>query len=115
MQGWTYSEPSLDNRDFGSGYPSDPKCKKWLDDALQDRVFGYPDVVRFSWAPVKARLLEDKVARVVFPADLDDEEKEQMQSQKKMSVFLSSGNAENKKRKLSSYFKSRKLQTVTMF
>ena len=35
---------------FGSGYPSDPKTKQWLQDSV-DKVFGYPDFVRFSWKP----------------------------------------------------------------
>ena len=43
------------SRTFGSGYPSDPKCKAWMDD-LHDPVFGYNDFVRFSWAPTKKRL-----------------------------------------------------------
>lgn len=113
MQGWKFSEPGLDNHEFGSGYPSDPKCKQWMDDTLQDPVFGYPDVVRFSWAPVKARLQDENIPKVVFAADLDDEEKDQIQSQKNMSMFL--GKKEHKKRKRSSYFKTRKMQNVATF
>lgn len=119
LQGWKFSEPGItdgDNNkhyDFGSGYPSDPKCKQWLDDTLQDPVFGYTDLVRFSWAPVKTRLAPQQpdrgdnntnnnnkpsssssmVKTVVFAADLDEEEKEQLQSKKKMSMFLQSAAA----------------------
>lgn len=120
---WKFSEPGIEEvcrKDFGSGYPSDPKCKAWLKETLQDKVFGYPDFVRFSWAPIKARLSgedEDatiKVVPVVFAADLDDEEIEQRQSQKGMSAFLGGSNTKNepKKRKRSTYFKTRKLQPV---
>jgi ribonuclease H2 subunit A len=35
--------PSFDNS-YGSGYPSDPRCKDWLETNL-DPVFGYPDFV----------------------------------------------------------------------
>ena len=124
--GWKFSEPGLKEIcgkvDFGSGYPSDPKCKAWLKDTLQDKVFGYSDFVRFSWAPIKSRLKGEEqdvniqVVPVVFAADLDDDEMEQRQSQKGMSSFLGAFKAKNepnKKRKLSTYFKNRKLQAVS--
>lgn len=38
-----------------SGYPGDPATKEWLDCAF-DRVFGWPSVLRFSWATAKDRL-----------------------------------------------------------
>lgn len=144
LEGWKFSEPGLDElyqqNDFGSGYPSDPKCKVWMDQTLQDRVFGYSDFVRFSWAPIKTRLAANAAASssggaesneaatsttavqpatVVFAADLDDEDMEKVQAQKSMAAFLqvpSENNyktmLEGKKRKRSSYFKSRKLQVV---
>ena len=37
-------------KEWGCGYPSDVKTQRWLKDNL-DPVFGWPDVVRFSWAP----------------------------------------------------------------
>ena len=133
METWT----DEDNKplDCGSGYPSDPKCKAWMDSALQDAVFGFPDVVRFSWAPIKARLNNEnhqddgddekkvvgavKPVSVVFAADLDEDEMEQRKSQKGMSAFLAknagnSGGGSNK-RKQSSYFQSRKLRVVSAF
>jgi len=59
---WTESphyEPRRSN-DFGSGYPSDPKCKAWVNDnANLDTPFGFPDFVRFSWGPAKSALKED--------------------------------------------------------
>lgn len=38
--------PTLLDGQTGSGYPSDPTCQKWLQDNV-DRVFGYPDNVRY--------------------------------------------------------------------
>ena len=39
--------------EFGSGYPSDPKCKAWLaSNCNVDVPFGFPDFARFSWGPV---------------------------------------------------------------
>lgn len=125
-RGWKFSEPGLHEvcgQDFGSGYPSDPKCKAWLKETLKDKVFGYSDFVRFSWAPIKSRLkgeadeedVDIKAVPVVFAADLDDDELEQRQSQKGMSAFLGASKSKNepKKRKLSTYFRSRKLQVVS--
>ena len=34
--------------DYGCGYPSDPITKKWLNNNF-DPVFGFPNLVRFSW------------------------------------------------------------------
>jgi len=55
LENWNYSESSDMTHDFGSGYPSDPKCKSWME-KLSDPVFGYPDIMRFSWAPSKQQL-----------------------------------------------------------
>lgn len=43
---------------FGSGYPGDPNTVAYLQRSL-DPVFGWPGVVRFSWATIKT-LLEEK-------------------------------------------------------
>lgn len=34
--------------ELGSGYPSDPKTKEWLA-KYKHRVFGFPNLIRFSW------------------------------------------------------------------
>ena len=65
MRRWRFSE-GLSDDDFGSGYPSgdsylfiyfkividsclDPKTKSWLSKST-DPVFGFPQLVRFSWS-----------------------------------------------------------------
>ena len=45
------SELELDDKDYGSGYPSDPKTKEWLKNNY-DNVFGFGREVRFSWKTV---------------------------------------------------------------
>ena len=34
--------------DLGSGYPSDPETKKWLQNN-KHKIFGFPSLIRFSW------------------------------------------------------------------
>ncbi|KAH9819299.1 ribonuclease H-like domain-containing protein [Melampsora americana] len=46
----------------GSGYPADPNTTAWLKSHF-DKVFGYPQLARFSWATVKT-LLTDRGAQV---------------------------------------------------
>jgi ribonuclease H2 subunit A len=45
----------------GSGYPGDPACKAWLSSTF-DPLFGWPSVVRFSWATAKDKLDASGVA-----------------------------------------------------
>jgi hypothetical protein len=84
------NETSLTNAfvcymEYGRAYPSDTKCKVWMED-LHDPVFGHCDVLRFSWAPTKNKLLEKGVPRT-FKANLDNAD-EVLQQQKGMTAFL---------------------------
>jgi len=56
----------------GSGYPSDPACKAWMADNLHP-VFGWPSVVRFSWANAKDMLKKEAV-EVDFGEEEDDDD-----------------------------------------
>ncbi|KAF8739400.1 hypothetical protein AX14_009772 [Amanita brunnescens Koide BX004] len=64
IEGWIFeetmngSDAEMWSKEVGSGYPSDPKTKAWLGNHL-DRTFGYPKIVRFSWATVKNLLEKD--------------------------------------------------------
>jgi ribonuclease H2 subunit A len=89
VQNWKWSEcPNFvpqNGREFGSGYPSDPKCVEWMKrNCNVDRPFGFPDFVRFSWGPSKKMLGEGPDAAAVvagggerpivkWEADEDDE------------------------------------------
>ncbi|KAJ3361017.1 Ribonuclease H2 subunit A [Allomyces javanicus] len=60
---WQFAETALANvvdRDWGSGYPSDPNTVKWLKRNL-DPVFGWPGIIRFSWSTAENLLKEDVV------------------------------------------------------
>ena len=123
LHGWKLSASVSDtNREFGSGYPSDPKCKAWMGQ-LQDPLFGYCDLVRFSWAPVKDKLAstdrqefgDDAAIPVVFAADIEDDDNDDDQfllgAKQCMSSFLNSGK-KGTKRKRTTFFEARKLRTV---
>jgi len=128
--GWTFAEPSQRDQStaWGSGYPSDPKTVAWLA-ANTDPVFGYGNVVRFSWAPVRT-LLRDS-AEVVAVEWSDDESDDASavanaaaaKGTAKLSSFFSkappAGTAAhtsraNKKQRLGPY-KARKLALVEDF
>jgi len=65
IEGWRFEELDGDGQDsdhlkgfegdFGSGYPSDPKTKAWIENSLE-KTFGFPSVARFSWTTVKVIL-----------------------------------------------------------
>ena len=124
MDNWKFSIPedclpTDRTQDFGSGYPSDPKCKEWIS-TIPDDVFGYCDLVRFSWAPAK-KILAEKTVDVQFRADLDDEEEDAWKQSKAMSQFLVSANNSNNNSvatttlnsKRASFFTKRKLEVVS--
>lgn len=55
----TYKKTDLDNHET---LKIDPKTKSWLK-ANMDPIFGYPNIVRFSWATCKTSL--DESAKTV--------------------------------------------------
>jgi len=122
LTNFQFSEPALAEQTstkFGSGYPSDPACKAWMKEHLSDSIFGFPDVVRFSWAPVKKQLQAEAVSVTFAADDQEDEEENDAQKhkillgkkrqQEQMSAFLS---GKGKQKRLP-YFERRRLQIVT--
>ncbi|XP_074990192.1 ribonuclease H2 subunit A isoform X1 [Calonectris borealis] len=56
LKHWKFVEDLGDiDRDYGSGYPNDPKTKEWLRRNLEP-VFGFPRLVRFSWGTARELL-----------------------------------------------------------
>jgi ribonuclease H2 subunit A len=45
---------------MGSGYPSDPNTVEWLKKNFNE-VFGYENIVRFSWGTTKTQLEKNGV------------------------------------------------------
>jgi len=74
--------------DWGSGYPSDSRCVKWLKTSM-DPVFGWGSECRFSWGTAKDLLeMKNKSLRVDWPAD-------ETNDGMKMTAFFSSKDDEN--------------------
>ncbi|KAK9882368.1 hypothetical protein WA026_020893 [Henosepilachna vigintioctopunctata] len=57
-------------KEFGSGYPADPVTKKFLADNV-DVVFGFPQLVRFSWSTA-SNILKDEAYHVEWE-DIENE------------------------------------------
>mmetsp|Transcript_33194 Transcript_33194/g.54797 ORF Transcript_33194/g.54797 Transcript_33194/m.54797 type:complete len:121 (-) Transcript_33194:1313-1675(-) len=114
IENWKFTEgehyEGATDLDYGSGYPGDPKCKKWMERHVQyDKLFMYPNLVRFSWGPVKDSC-KDKGVRVEWEADEEDTGLGQQQGA--MKAFMAGGQGASKKPRLA-YFESRKLKRVT--
>ncbi|CEP24562.1 K00627 pyruvate dehydrogenase E2 component (dihydrolipoamide acetyltransferase) [Cyberlindnera jadinii] len=68
---WTKKELYGDCHDdvqWGSGYPSDPKTKKWLVEDV-DKLFGWGSVVRFSWGTAKEALIGQNCYKLEWEED----------------------------------------------
>lgn len=65
---------TLIDSDYGSGYPGDSVCVKWLQRSLdREKLFMYPsDICRFSWGTVKELVKSQSCKEVIFACD-DDE------------------------------------------
>lgn len=70
LANWVYPEEKAIDKDYGCGYPSDPKAKEWLKRNL-DPVFGFPTLVRFSWKTCYS-VLEDNKMDVNWRDDVDE-------------------------------------------
>jgi ribonuclease H2 subunit A len=139
-----FTEAQLNQRNvpmkFGSGYPSDPICKDWINNnGMIDPIFTFPSIVRFSWAPIK-KLLQSKtptelngdtasakVIPMVFAADMNNEEEDNdiekhkitvgiKRQQEQMNIFLGKSKATKSESELMKprlpYFERRKLHPM---
>lgn len=74
MKEFVWAEPSVKlERDYGSGYPGDENCVRWLEKARKEThpVFGFPNIVRFSWSTSR-EALKGKATEVLWECDEDD-------------------------------------------
>lgn len=122
IENWKFTEPSFEPEgglDFGSGYPSDPKCKAWMEKNLADPVFCFPDFCRFSWGPAKKAVEDGGGIRMEWEGDEEEEEKKSesedlKRQQLQMQAFVGGLSKEKvaKKRKRSAYFENTGLRSI---
>ncbi|RUS79987.1 hypothetical protein EGW08_012252 [Elysia chlorotica] len=109
VKNWEFQERIiLDEPNYGSGYPGDPKTKHFLE-ASFDRVFGFPDFVRFSWSTAALIMDRDGV-----PVEWEDDEEEDgvPQDTPTVSQFFKR-KSEPPELKQHRFFKNRQLAPVT--
>lgn len=99
---WPCDDPRVcKDRDWGCGYPGDKDTVRWTKENLNP-VFGWPDLVRFSWGPSKEVLDKNPqdhgVVTVRWPDEDGGEAEQQQQRQRdSMSAFLGRGSAKRQK------------------
>lgn len=106
---WQFQEKITVHEDgYGSGYPGDPKTKRFLSDSM-DKVFGFPQFVRFGWSTASV-MLQKSAVDVQWD---DDEEEEDKDAVKLTSFFQKKGHDPMLDRH--SYFKDRCLTSCESF
>lgn len=92
--------------DFGSGYPGDEHCVKWLQKS-QNPIFGYPSIVRFSWSTTREILEKQNACRIKF--ECDDEDQDNLP---KITSHFSLTSSKTKRVKRTAYFVKRKMMLI---
>jgi ribonuclease H len=73
LEGWLFEEDDSvvkDGRTWGSGYPSDARTRIWMKSNI-DKVFGFPNVMRFSWKPC-VQILQSAAVPVDFGDEIEE-------------------------------------------
>ncbi|CAH3036999.1 unnamed protein product [Porites lobata] len=111
LKEWKFLENIQFNKEHGSGYPSDPTTKKWLAESI-DKVFGFPQLVRFSWSTC-SNILDSKAVAIHWDDD-DDDEDEAAKGTASITSFFTPKYDSNDRQK-HQFFKERQLEPVEMF
>ena len=133
ISGWTWEESFLQGpppTTFGSGYPSDQRTSDWLA-KHSDAVFGFPSLIRFSWAPARDHM-ERHCVPVVWEHEEDDDPNALPPGTASIEAFIKRpaapatatapaavgagvGNGGKKARKRAKYFAQRQVEVVGSF
>lgn len=107
LEGWVMKEEGSIpiGRRFGCGYPGDEDTKAWLQEH-KSPVFGFPSLVRFSWATCKTVLDESCVPVFWEGEEQADSEVPDRHRKRNRAEFESSAAQRH------AYFRTRQLQRV---
>lgn len=86
IKDWIFIENNKNivfSKEVGSGYPSDPYTKEWLRLNFNN-VFGYPNLVRFSWETIKKPMFADGV-KLQFEDYIDNDKEREGKKQCKFN------------------------------
>lgn len=131
LENWVFRETPEESqvpfsRDWGSGYPADPSCKRWLTDSFEP-LFGWPDIVRFSWSTAKKIIKAEGIPVEWDDEDDDDDEEDdgtpatkKSKTQKLMQFYAPKTSETNLQSRIplqnrSAYFKAHQMHVVTNF
>lgn len=108
LRAWQFREAENET-EYGSGYPNDPVTKTWLAENV-DAVFGFPQLVRFSWSTAE-KVLRSKAIEVEW----EDPEEDGPSTEVKISKFFAPNPAKSKEnaRKQHGFFVNRCLSSAT--
>ncbi|XP_020627907.1 ribonuclease H2 subunit A-like [Orbicella faveolata] len=112
LKEWRFPENIEFSKDHGSGYPSDPTTKKWLADST-DKVFGFPQLVRFSWSTC-SNILENKAVAVHWDDDDDDDGDSPPPGTASITSFFAP-KSDSVERQRHQFFQERHLEPVDSF
>lgn len=100
LNNWPCDDPRVcSDRNWGCGYPGDKETQRWTKVNLHP-VFGWPDLVRFSWGPSKEVLDKEPRAHGACVVRWPDEEGAEaagaQQQRDSMAAFLGRGTKRQK-------------------
>lgn len=71
LKKWTHKE-DIEVQEYGSGYPGDPKTKKFLTNNINP-IFGFVKLIRFGWSTA-AVIIKKNCVQIKWPDLLDEDE-----------------------------------------
>ncbi|XP_034943262.1 ribonuclease H2 subunit A [Chelonus insularis] len=109
LRAWKFRETQFKG-EYGSGYPMDPITKQWLTDNI-DPIFGFPQIVRFSWSTAE-KILETEAEKISW----ENPEIETMPKRQKISNFFATISSEGiVKKKKHEFFEKRCMTNTISF